>query len=92
MKGILDGFLKLQKADGSFARKYKDDGADVDGTGGSTPSSTSALVMGYRYFGKKQYLEAARKTIWSRTSSRRAITSLQLSMLTARIRRLPSPQ
>lgn len=63
MKGILDGFLKLQKTDGSFARKYKDDGADVDGTGGSTPSSTSALVMGYRYFGKKQYLEAARKTV-----------------------------
>ena len=63
IKGILDGFLKLQKADGSFARKYKDDGSDVDGTGGSTPSSTSALVMGYRYFGKKQYLEAARKTV-----------------------------
>ena len=63
MKAILDGFLKLQKADGSFARKYKDDGSDVDGTGGSTPSSTSALVMGYRYFGKKQYLEAARRTV-----------------------------
>jgi len=63
IKGILDGFLKLQKADGSFARKYKDDGSDVDGTGGSTPSSTSALVMGYRYFGKKQYLEAARRTV-----------------------------
>ena len=63
VKTILDGFLKLQKADGSFARKYKDDGSDVDGTGGSTPSSTSALVMGYRYFGKKQYLEAARRTV-----------------------------
>ena len=63
IKTILDGFLKLQKADGSFARKYKDDGTDVDATGGSTPSSTSALVMGYRYFGKKQYLEAARKTV-----------------------------
>ena len=63
IKGILDGFLKLQKADGSFARKYKDDGSDVDGTGGSTPSSTSALVIGYRYFGKKQYLEAARRTV-----------------------------
>ena len=63
IKGILDGFLKLQKADGSFARKYHDDGTDVDATGGSTPSSTSALVMGYRYFGKKQYLEAARKTV-----------------------------
>ena len=63
IKTILDGFLKLQKADGSFARKYRDDGSDVDATGGSTPSSTSALVMGYRYFGKKQYLEAARKTV-----------------------------
>ena len=63
IRTILDGFLKLQKADGSFARKYRDDGSDVDATGGSTPSSTSALVMGYRYFGKKQYLEAARKTV-----------------------------
>ena len=63
IKGILDGFLKLQKTDGSFARKYHDNGTDVDGTGGSTPSSTSALVMGYRYFGKKQYLEAARRTV-----------------------------
>jgi len=63
IKAILDGFVKLQKADGSFARKYHDNGTDVDGTGGSTPSSTSALVMGYRYFGKKQYLEAARRTV-----------------------------
>jgi len=63
VKMILDGFLQLQKADGSFARKYLDDGTDIDATGGSTPSSTSALVMGYRYFGKKQYMEAARKTV-----------------------------
>lgn len=63
IRTILDGFLKLQKSDGSFARKYHDDGTDIDGTGGSTPSATSALVMGYRYFGKKQYLESARRTI-----------------------------
>lgn len=63
IRTILDGFLKLQKADGSFARKYHDDGSDIDGTGGSTPSATSALVMGYRYFGNRQYLEAARRTI-----------------------------
>lgn len=63
IKQILDGFLRLQKADGSFARKYHDNGTDVDASGGSTPSSTSALVMGYRYFGKKQYLEAARRTV-----------------------------
>lgn len=60
---ILDSFLKLQKSDGSFARKFHDDGTDIDSSGGSTPSATSTLVMGYRYFGKKQYLEAARRTI-----------------------------
>ena len=63
IKQILDGFLKLQKKDGNFARKFHDDGSDIDASGGSTPSATSALVMGYRYFGKKQYLEAARRTI-----------------------------
>lgn len=63
IKQILDGFLKLQKKGGNFARKFHDDGSDIDASGGSTPSATSALVMGYRYFGKKQYLEAARRTI-----------------------------
>lgn len=63
IRTILDGFLTLQKSDGSFARKYHDDGTDIDGSGGSTPSATSALVMGYRYFGKKQYLEAAHRTV-----------------------------
>ena len=60
---ILDSFLRLQKADGSFARKFHDDGSDIDASCGSTPSSTSALVMGYRYFGNKKYLEAARRTV-----------------------------
>ena len=54
IKQILDGFLKLQRKGGNFARKFHDDGSDIDASGGSTPSATSALVMGYRYFGKKQ--------------------------------------
>lgn len=63
VRSILDNFLLLQKADGSFARKFHDDGSDIDSSGGSTPSSTSALVMGYRYFGNKKYLAAARQTV-----------------------------
>ena len=63
MKTLLDNFVALQKADGSFARKYKDNGSDVDASGGSTPSATSTLVMGYKYFGNKAYLKAAKATV-----------------------------
>ena len=63
MKTLLDNFVALQKADGSFARKYKDNGSDVDASGGSTPSATSTLVMGYKYFGNKAYLKAAKTTV-----------------------------
>ena len=63
IRTLLDNFLSLQKEDGSFARKYHDDNTDIDSSGGSTPSSTTALVMGYRYFGDKRYLAAAKKTI-----------------------------
>ena len=63
MKTLLNNFVALQKADGSFARKYKDNGSDVDASGGSTPSATSTLVMGYKYFGNKAYLKAAKATV-----------------------------
>ena len=53
----------MQKADGHFARKFNDDGSDVDASGGSTPSATSTLVMGYKYFGDKKYLKSAKATV-----------------------------
>ena len=59
---ILNAFLQLQAADGSFPRKFRDDRTTVDASGGSTPSATLPLVMAYRYFGDKRYLAAAEKT------------------------------
>ena len=63
MRTLLDNLVALQKPDGSFARKYKDDGSDIDASGGSTPSATSTLVMGWKYFGDKRYLAAAKRTV-----------------------------
>ncbi len=63
MRTLLDKMLLLQKADGHFPRKYRDDHSDVDASGGSTPSATSTLVMGYKYFGDKRYLAAAKRTV-----------------------------
>ena len=63
IKAMLDMFLRLQQADGSFPRKFKDDFSLVDATGGSTPSATLPLVMGYKYFKDKRYLESARRTV-----------------------------
>ena len=63
LKVILDSFLRLQNADGSFPRKFKDDFSIVDGTGGSTPSATLTLVMAYKYFKDKRYLESAKRTV-----------------------------
>ena len=48
LKGMLDTFLRLQNEDGSFPRKFKDDFSIVDKSGGSTPSATLPLVMGYK--------------------------------------------
>ena len=47
---MLNMFLQLQNADGSFPRKFRDDFSIVDKSGGSTPSATLPLVMGYKYF------------------------------------------
>lgn len=63
LKTLLNNFVKMQKPDGSFARKFDASFKDVDPSGGSTPCATLALAMGYKYFKNKGYLEAARKTI-----------------------------
>ncbi len=63
IRTLLDNLIALQKPDGSFARKYSDAGTDIDASGGSTPSATSTLVMGWKYFGDKRYLAAAKRTV-----------------------------
>lgn len=62
LKRILDMFLQLQNVDGSFPRKFRDDLTIVDPSGGSTPSATLPLVMGYKYFKDKRYLASAKRT------------------------------
>lgn len=62
MRKMLDMFLQLQNVDGSFPRKFRDDFGIVDKSGGSTPSATLPLVMGYKYFKDKRYLESAKRT------------------------------
>lgn len=63
IKNMLDNFLKLQNADGSFPRKFKDDFSIVDASGGSTPSATLPLVMASKYFKDKRYLACAKRTV-----------------------------
>lgn len=60
---LLNQFLKLQNEDGSFPRKFKNDFSVVDKSGGSTPSATLPLVMGYKYFNDKRYLKSAVRTL-----------------------------
>jgi len=62
IKAILENFLKLQEANGSFPRKFNDDFKITDASGGSTPSATLPLVMAYSYFKDNRYLESAKKT------------------------------
>lgn len=62
MKAMLDMFMQLQNEDGSFPRKFRDDFSIVDKSGGSTPSATLPLVMGYKYFKDKRYLDSAKRT------------------------------
>ena len=63
MRNLLDQMLLLLADDGHLPRKFHDDHSEIDASGGSTPSATSTLVMGYKYFGDKRYLEAARRTV-----------------------------
>ena len=63
IKNMLDLFLGIQNPDGSVPRKFKDDLSVVDPSTGSTPSATLPLVMGYKYFKDKRYLESAKRTV-----------------------------
>lgn len=92
LKKMLDMFLQLQNPDGSFPRKFHDDFTVVDGSGGSTPSATLPLVMGYKYFKDKRYLSAARRTAeyLEKSLYQRLTISPLRWMQTVRIRKLPS--
>ena len=90
LKKMLDMFLQLQNPDGSFPRKFHDDFTVVDGSGGSTPSATLPLVMGYKYFKDKRYLSAARRTAEYLSLYQRLTISPLRWMQTVRIRKLPS--
>ena len=61
VKNILKLILEVQKEDGSFPRKFRDNQVIVDNSGGSTPSAVLPLVMAYTYFKDKDYLNAAKK-------------------------------
>lgn len=63
IRNMLDLFLKIQNPDGSFPRKFNDDFSLVDASSGSTPSATLPLVMAYKYFKDKRYLESAKRTV-----------------------------
>lgn len=92
LKKMLDMFLQLQNPDGSFPRKFHDDFTVVDGSGGSTPSATLPLVMGYKYFKDKRYLSApgVTRNIWKKSLYQRLTISPLRWMQTVRIRKLPS--
>jgi hypothetical protein len=62
LKTLFTNFSKLQKADGSFPRKFDDNFKITDASGGSTPSATLPLTMAYSYFKDKNYLASAKKT------------------------------
>lgn len=62
IRQMLNTFLRLQNPDGSFPRKFRDDFSIVDNSGGSTPSATLPLIMGYKYFKDKRYLASAKRT------------------------------
>lgn len=62
LRTLLNKLLTIQNSDGSFPRKFKGDLEIIDESGGSTPSATLPLVLGYKYFNDKRYLEAAKQT------------------------------
>ncbi|MCD8236812.1 MAG: hypothetical protein LUD00_09200 [Prevotellaceae bacterium] len=63
LRKTLDNILRMQQEDGSFPRKFKGDFSIIDPTGGSTPSATLPLILGYKYFKDKRYLEAAKRSV-----------------------------
>lgn len=62
VRTLLDRLLTLQNPDGSFPRKFRDDGSVVDPSGGSTPSATLPLTMAGAWFRDKNYKQSARRT------------------------------
>lgn len=62
VQSMLNQILKLQREDGSFPRKFKDDLSVVDNSGGSTSCATPTLVLAYKYFNDQRYLTAAKHT------------------------------
>lgn len=62
IKMVLNNFLKLQKTDGSFPRKFDNNFEVTDPSGGSTPSATLPLTMASAYFNSKVYLNSAKAT------------------------------
>lgn len=62
IRNILDRMIVLQEPDGSFPRKFDGNHKHIDGSGGSTPSATLPLVMAYKYFSDKRYLESAKRS------------------------------
>lgn len=63
IRRLLDRFVELQHSDGSLPRKFDDSLTVIDPSGGSTPSATLPLTMGYAYFRDKRYLTAAERTV-----------------------------
>lgn len=63
IRRLLDRFVELQLPDGSLPRKFDDTLTITDPSGGSTPSATLPLTMGYAYFRDKRYLAAAERTV-----------------------------
>ena len=59
IRTVLDRFLGLQNADGSFPRKFDDASNVKDPSGGSTSSAVLPLAMGYRFFKDRDYLLSA---------------------------------
>ncbi|MEN9918694.1 MAG: hypothetical protein RL662_1130 [Bacteroidota bacterium] len=59
---LFGNFAKLQNTDGSFPRKFNEQFTIIDASGGSTPSATLPLTMGYTYFKNTAYLKSAKQT------------------------------
>lgn len=61
-QNMLNQILKLQREDGSFPRKFREDLSVVDTSGGSTSCATPTLVLAYKYFNTQKYLASAKRT------------------------------
>ena len=57
---LLDNLVSLQSGN-AFPRKFTDEMEVVDNSGGSTSTAVVPLLMGWKYFGRQEYLDAAEK-------------------------------